>query len=157
MIKKILIIILFLIPIAYAIDAGDIFSQEQINNFNTELIDHNFLKCEDLDYIIYRENPLNLSLSILSQHYKCLNIRGYNISNYIIYWDYQQISIERQIAVKCLLNYPPQVCGQLYTSFCQWQVLWYVDSIKNTFTSSKTDELEEPYYTWAIDTKVVPD
>lgn len=156
-ILKLMIGIMLFIPIVYGIESGNIYTQEQVNNLNIDNIDHNFLKCHDMNYIKYYKNSHNISLSVMYNYYTCLDMIPINLTHYEVIDIYEGISLERYMVIYCLTHYNPLVCGNYYTSYCQHQVLFKVEEIKNRVKGYQTSTLEEPYYSWAINTDLIPD
>lgn len=145
--KKIMfgMIVLLVIPLALAIEEGDVYTQQQIDNFNTDLISPQFLQCQ--------EGNTTINNIWIKKHFSCLELRLADDEEmlYEVVRTYKFIPLLTSEAEECVENNPVEYCQTLYETFLVRNFLGYIETIRVRVHDWQTPYVPPSWMDWLND------
>jgi len=105
-------LILLVLPFVYAFEEGEVYSQQQIDNFNFDGITYVELDCRSENLIYFRGETVY-------HFYSCLNLQRKNITHYEVNREFYNIPITIDQMQWCVDTYGLETCKQHYNNFLQ--------------------------------------
>jgi len=104
---------MLIIPLAFAFEEGDIYSQAQVDSADFDSFDYNTIQCRSENTVFFAGGSIN-------HIYSCLNLhRMKNMTYYIVERDYYFATIPLWLLDWCRDEYGWQVCAEHYNGFLQ--------------------------------------